>query len=410
MSSFAEATDEPVAGMVADAVTSTPEYDVDLYSDAVLDDPYPHYRALRDLGPAVWLRRNGLWAISRHADVREALFNHTIFSSAEGVAANERTNTVSRGNLLASDPPEHDLLRKLVGAPLTPKAVTELRPVIDAEAERLVERLVARGSFDAVSDLASHLPVTIVSELVGLPEEGRQNMLKWAAATFDQLGGENERTERARPVTQEMRDYCLHVATIDKLKPGSWSARLYEAGQNGTVPAAMCPVLMRDYLGPSLDTTIFATANMIMLFGQNADQWDLLRSEPSLAANAVNEAIRLESPIKGFTRCLTRDHMLGTTMLRRGDRALLLFASANRDERKWPEAEQFDIRRKVSEQVGFGYGIHACAGMHLARLEMQALLQALIPRVRRFTLGEPVAATNNVLRGLRQLPVTIEAT
>jgi cytochrome P450 len=375
----------------------------------VLDDPYPHYAALRELGAAVWLPRNRLWAISRHADVRDALFNHAVFSSAQGVAASERTNAYARGNLLASDPPEHDLLRKVVGAPLTPRAVSELKGTIEPTAEQLIERLVAQQSFDAASDLAAHLPVTIVSELVGLPEQGRQNMLKWAAATFDQLGGENERTVQARPVTQEMRDYVTNVATVDKLKPGSWAARLYEAGANGVVPMTMCPVLMRDYLGPSLDTTIFATASMILLFGQNPEQWDLLRSDPSLVANAVNETVRLESPIRGFTRCLTRDHVVGDVAVRQGDRALLLFASANRDERKWDNPERFDITRKVGEQVGFGYGIHTCAGMHLARLEMQALLRALIPRVRRFHLGTPVYERNNVLRGLKSLPVTIEA-
>jgi len=395
--------------MVSASQSVTIEYDVDLYCDEVLDDPYPHYAALRELGAAVWLPRNRLWAISRHADVRDALFNHAVFSSAQGVAASERTNAYARGNLLASDPPEHDLLRKVVGAPLTPRAVSELKGTIEPTAEQLIERLVAQQSFDAASDLAAHLPVTIVSELVGLPEQGRQNMLKWAAATFDQLGGENERTVQARPVTQEMRDYVTNVATVDKLKPGSWAARLYEAGANGVVPMTMCPVLMRDYLGPSLDTTIFATASMILLFGQNPEQWDLLRSDPSLVANAVNETVRLESPIRGFTRCLTRDHVVGDVAVRQGDRALLLFASANRDERKWDNPERFDITRKVGEQVGFGYGIHTCAGMHLARLEMQALLRALIPRVRRFHLGTPVYERNNVLRGLKSLPVTIEA-
>jgi cytochrome P450 len=395
--------------MVSASQSATIEYDVDLYCDEVLDDPYPHYAALRELGAAVWLPRNRLWAISRHADVRDALFNHAVFSSAQGVAASERTNAYARGNLLASDPPEHDLLRKVVGAPLTPRAVSELKGTIEPTAEQLIERLVAQQSFDAASDLAAHLPVTIVSELVGLPEQGRQNMLKWAAATFDQLGGENERTVQARPVTQEMRDYVTNVATVDKLKPGSWAARLYEAGANGVVPMTMCPVLMRDYLGPSLDTTIFATASMILLFGQNPEQWDLLRSDPSFVANAVNETVRLESPIRGFTRCLTRDHVVGDVAVRQGDRALLLFASANRDERKWDNPERFDITRKVGEQVGFGYGIHTCAGMHLARLEMQALLRALIPRVRRFHLGTPVYERNNVLRGLKSLPVTIEA-
>ena len=101
--------------------------------------------------------------------------------------------------------------------------------------------------------------------------------------------------------------------------------------------------------------------------------------------------------------------MVGDVRLRRGDRTLLLFASANRDERKWDHPERFDITRKNGEHVGFGYGIHTCAGMHLARLEMQALLRALIPRVRRFHLGEAVYARNNVLRGLQSLPVTIDA-
>ena len=385
-----------------------PSYDVDLYSDEVLENPYPHYKTIRNLGAAVWLPKNKLWAIGRHADVRGALFNHAVFSSAKGVAANDRTNQVSPGNLLASDPPQHDLLRSIVGAPLTPKAIAELKNQIETSADKLIERLVAQNSFDVVSDLARHLPMTIVSELVGLPEEGRQNMLKWASATFDLLGGENERAEAARPIAQEMRDYVLQVATPDRLKSGSWSARLYEAGSKGIVPTPLCPVLMRDYLGPSLDTTILATGSLIWLFGRFPKQWDLLRREPSLITNAVNEAVRLESPIRGFTRVLTRDHAVESIILPANSRALILFASANRDERKWDNPETFDIRRRVTEQVGFGYGIYACAGMHLARLEMESLLRALLPRVRRFTLGEPIFIRNNVLQGLRSLPVTIE--
>ena len=271
-----------------------PSYDVDIYSDEVLENPYPHYKAIRDLGAAVWLPKNRLWAIGRHADVRNALFNHAVFSSAQGVAANDQTNQVARGNLLASDPPQHDVLRSVVAAPLMPRAVAELKARLEISADRLIERLVARGSFDVVADLAQHLPVTIISELVGLPEEGRQNMLKWASATFDLLGGENNRAQAARPIVQEMREYALRVATPDKLKPGSWSARLYEAGDRGVVPTALCPVLMRDYLGPSLDTTILATGSMIYLFGRFPEQWELLRSDPSLIANAVNETVRLE--------------------------------------------------------------------------------------------------------------------
>ena len=385
-----------------------PSYDIDIYSDEVLHDPYPHYRALRDLGPAVWLSKNGLWAISRHKDVREALRNHQVFSSAHGVAGNETTNAGSRGNLLASDPPDHDLLRRVVGAPLLPKALSPLRERLEASASRLVDQLVSRGSFDAVTDFAQYLPVTIVSELVGLPEEGRHNMLRWAAATFNLLGGENARSQCARPITQEMREYTL-AATPDKLRPGSWAAMFYEAGEAGVVPKSLCPVLMRDYLGPSLDTTIFATSNLILLFARNPDQWDIVRQDPTLIMNSINECVRLESPIQSFTRCLLSEQDIDGTRLPAGARALVIYASANRDERKWDEPERFDVRRKVSEQVGFGYGIHTCAGMHLARLEMQVLMQALVKRVRRFEIGTPVRAMNNVLRGLEHLPVSVVA-
>jgi cytochrome P450 len=382
-------------------------YDIDVYSDEVLDDPYPHYRTLRELGPAVWLPRNQLWAISRHKDVREALRNHQVFSSAHGVAGNEATNDASRGNLLATDPPQHDLLRRVVGAPLSPKALNPLRERLEASAIALVDRLVGRGSFDAVTDFAQYLPVSIVSELVGLPEEGRHNMLRWAEATFNQLGGENARTVAARPITQEMREYTL-TATPDKLRPGSWAAMLYEAGEQGVIPRTLCPVLMRDYLGPSLDTTIFAISNLILLFGQNPDQWDIVRDDPSLILNAINECVRLESPIQSFTRRLLADHHVDGAQIPKGGRALVMYASANRDERKWDQAERFDVRRKVGEHVGFGHGIHTCAGMHLARMEMQVLILALTKRVRSFEIGVPMRAKNNVLRGLEHLPVKVK--
>ena len=382
-------------------------YDVDLYSDGVLTDPYPHYQALRDAGPAVWLPRHDLWAISRFDGVRHALRNVPVFSSARGVAANDTVNTLSAGTTLASDPPLHEDLRRIVVAPLRSLALADIRPRIEAEAEALVERLVARGSFDAVTDLAQHLPLTIVSDLVGLPEAGRERMLEWAAATFDVLGVLNERGSVALRVVTEMREYVRTEAVPGKLRAGSWAQRIYDAAERGDVELDRCPALMRDYLGPSLDTTIFAIANLMLLFGRNPAQWDILRSDPTLVANAVNESLRLESPIRGFTRFVTRDHDLDGVTLPAGSRALVLYASANRDERKWVDADQFDIRRKTTDQLGFGHGIHICAGMHLARLEMHALLAALVARVRRFDVGRPVYALNNVLRGLASLDVHI---
>lgn len=388
-------------------VAECPVYDLDLYGDDVLRQPYQHYRALRDLGAAVWLPRNGLFAIGRFEDVRAALRNPGLFSSAQGVAANDRVNEMSRGTTLASDAPLHDRLRAIIAAPLLPRSLEQIGPEIRAEARRLVEDLVSRGRFDAVTDLAQHLPLTIVSKLVGLEDYGRGSMLRWASATFNVLGAMNDRGCAAMADVQEMRQYLGGSAIRERLRPGSWGDRIFEAADRGDVEPERCPVLMRDYLGPSLDTTIFATANLILLFGKYPDQWDLVRKDPALIPGAINEALRLESPIRGFTRHLTDQATIGNVTIPKASRVLLLYASANRDERKWQEPERFDVRRRASDQLGFGNGTHMCAGLHLARLEMTALLEVLVEKVRHFDIGEPVLALNNVLRGLASLPVRV---
>lgn len=390
------------------AVSGQPIYDVDLYSDEVLLDPYPHYKALRDLGAVVWLPRNDLHAVARFEDVRAVLRNPAVFSSAQGVAANEHVNTISRGTTLASDAPLHDRLRAIVAAPLMPRALEEIAPAIRTEARRLVDELVARGQFDAVSDLAQHLPLTIVSKLVGLEDYGRSSMLRWAAATFNVLGSMNARACTALKDVQEMRAYLGGDEIRSRLRPGSWGDRVFAAADRGEVEPERCPVLMRDYLGPSLDTTIFATANLVLLFGRHPGQWDLVRSDPALIPNAINEALRLESPVRGFTRHLAADATIGGLTIPRESRVLLLYASANRDERKWQEPERFDVIRRANDHLGFGNGTHMCAGLHLARLEMTALLEVLVEHVASFEIGKPVLALNNVLRGLASLPVRVK--
>ena len=384
-----------------------PTYDVDLYSDEVLRDPYPHYRAIRARGAAVWLPRHDLYAVGRFDDVRAALRNPTVFSSAEGVAANGTVNEMARGTTLASDAPLHDRLRAIIGAPLSPRALEEIGPQIRAEARRLVDDLVEQEQFDAVTDLAQHLPLTIVSKLVGLEDYGRGSMLRWASATFNVLGTMNERGCAAMTDFREMRSYLSVPDMRERLLPGSWGRRIFEAADRGEVEPERCPVLMRDYLGPSLDTTIFATANLILLFGRHPDQWELVRNDPKLIPNAINEALRLESPIRGFTRHAASNAALGDALVPAGSRVLLLYASANRDERKWQDPEKFDVRRRANDHLGFGNGTHMCASLHLARLEMTALLEVLVEKVRSFDIGEPVLALNNVLRGLASLPVRV---
>jgi hypothetical protein len=131
----------------------------------------------------------------------------------------------------------------------------------------------------------------------------------------------------------------------------------------------------------------------------------MILDDPSLIPNAINEAVRIESPIRGFTRYLAADTQVGDTLIPKGGRALMLYASANRDERRWDDPAKFDVKRILTDHVGFGHGIHSCAGMQLARLEIRSIVTAMTRRVKRIEVGAPLLAMNNVLRGYTQLPV-----
>jgi cytochrome P450 len=389
------------------AAASIPFYDADLYSDDALAEPYGHYRALRDLGPVVWLEAHGVYAVARYDEVRTVLADPETFCSGQGVGLNDVLNELGRGTTLMSDGDDHRRLRSVIGRPLTPKALAELRPQAVERATELADRLVERNSFDAVPDLAEVLPTTWVPALLGWPEEGREKLLDWAAATFNGFGPPNERTDGAAPGIVEMAGFAEQVAS-SRLPEGSMAADILEAVARGDLTAGQCPMAIIDYLGPSLDTTISGLGNAIWLFATHPEQWQRLREDPGRAKQAFDEALRLESPITGFTRVTTEAVEIGGVELPAGSRVLVSYASANRDERSWDDPERFDIERPNASHVAFGFGEHACAGMGLARLEATAVLTALAGRVGRFELaGPPVRKLNNVIRAFGSLPVRI---
>jgi cytochrome P450 len=173
------------------------------------------------------------------------------------------------------------------------------------------------------------------------------------------------------------------------------------------MPREKCPVMMLDYVTPSLDTTILGITATIALFARHPDQWAMLRADRSLIPHAINEALRVETSVPQFTRVLTEDHEIDGVPLAAGSRVALLYGSANRDERKYPDPDRFDITRKPSDHLAFGRGEHVCVGMHLARLEMSTLLDRLADRVERFEIVDSEPLLNNGLRGLARLEVTV---
>jgi cytochrome P450 len=388
--------------------TTIPSSDLDLYCDELIREPYEAYRELRGIGPVVWLEASQAWALTRYAEVKAATENWQIFSSAEGVSLTPFTNETLRGTTLASDPPLHDHLRSVVGERLTPRSLRPMRAQIQSIAEDLVTKLLRRGSFDAVTDLARVLPMGIVPAFVGWPDDVHDKLLPWAAAAFDTMGPPNERCKASMGGRRSMFEYAVGLTESRNVVPGSLGAGVLDALDRGDVEPAQCPALLLDYLAPALDTTISAVGSAVWLFGRYPEQWDRIRQDLTIIPNAFNEVLRMESPARAFSRVTTGPVTIAGTTIPAGQRVLLLWASANRDERMFERPEEFDVTRlNANAHVAFGFGVHGCAGQGLARLEGHAILGALATRVARFDIGTPTMAMNNVIRALAALPVTL---
>jgi cytochrome P450 len=215
-------------------------------------------------------------------------------------------------------------------------------------------------------------------------------------------------TVRAASASLQMLRFSRQVVRRRAVLDGSMGHDLLVAADDGKLSYAECPGLMVDYLVPSLDTTISGIASALYLFATHPDQWRALKEEPALIPNAVNEVLRYESPLRAFSRKAARDSEIAGVRIPAGARVLVIYASANRDEREWTEPDRFDIRRDANRQLGFGHGTHACAGQGLARLEMQAMLRALLDRADRIEpAGQPIWALNNVIRCYEYLPLRL---
>jgi cytochrome P450 len=385
-----------------------PTSDVDPYCDEVLADPYPHYAELRAAGDAVYLRRYDAWALPRYSEVRAALDVWETFSAADGVGVNEDLNRQLAGSLpLTTDPPAHDAFQRVLSHSLAPRSLDRLRVDVERHAAELVGRLVRRGSFDAVTDLAAPFVTSIVSDLIGLPAEGRDRLLAWADSGFNNFGPLNDRTVTSMRGTDELFEYASTVAVPGRLAPCGIGAAIYEAAERGELDRDLCPSFMAAYLTTAMLTTVSSIASALWLFARNPDEWRALRDDPSLVPSACNEVLRLESPFHVSSRSVRREHELRDATLPAGSRVLLLFASANRDERKWDDPARFDVRRNPRDHVAFGHGVHSCPGQGLARLEAQSILAALASAVETVEAGEPTWQLNNVVRAPSSLPVSV---
>ncbi|MGE4429423.1 MAG: cytochrome P450 [Sphingobium sp.] len=399
-----DAAGRPAAGV--------PLLDIDPFDAEFLRDPYAAHDALREAGPVVWLRRYGIYASARYAEVSGALHDWRNFLSGRGVGLSDFAREEPwrpPSLLLEADPPLHSRTRGIMAGIVSLPRLKALAPLWREKAAQLVEELMARRRFDAITDMAEIFPLRIFPQAVGLGPQAEDHLLDYAAATFNAFGPRNAIFEASNARAQNAIAWVDTACRRDNLQEDGWGMDIYRAADAGDCTQDEAHRLVRSLLSAGVDTTVNGIGNMIHAFALHPDQWAQLRAAPALKKKAFEEALRWDSTVQTFFRTTGAPADLGGVTLPEGAKILLFLAAANRDPRRWEEPERFDISRQASGHVGFGFGIHQCLGQMVARLEAEAMLDALMPRVARFRLTEePVRRLNNTLHALASLPVEID--
>ncbi|MCY1672055.1 cytochrome P450 [Novosphingobium sp. SL115] len=385
---------------------TVPASSIDLFGDAVLADPWPAYRNLRDSGSAVWLEQTGVWFIGRFADVRRALNDWQVFSSAQGIGFNPVINTAWTEALICQDPPIHTERRKLMMEALSPAALKPVADNISRRADALADRIAERGHFDGVADFAHDLPIGVVMDLIGWPEAVRPALLELASGSWNAAGPANARMQTGLGGLQDMMGLLAGIYDEGRVQPGGFAEKLIAASRDGKITRDTAIGMLAGYVVAAFETTISAMAAGIYLFAQNPAEWDKLRADSGLAMVAANEIVRMETPLQNFARVTTQDAELSDgSVVPAGARVCVSYASANRDERQFSQPDLFDITRREKQNLGFGHGPHGCAGQGLARMELAAVFTALSRRISRIELTDPAErALNNISRSFSRLP------
>jgi 4-methoxybenzoate monooxygenase (O-demethylating) len=402
----------PTAAGTTGSSPQIPSLDVDPFSIEFFENPHPVHEVLREAGPVVRLDKWNIYGVARYAEVHAVLNDPLTFCSSRGVGLSDFAKEKPwrpPSLILEADPPAHTRTRAVLNRVLSPAVMKQIRDGFAAAAEAKVDELLAKGSFDAITDLAEAYPLSVFPDALGLKQEGREHLLPYAGLVFNAFGPPNELRQTAMGRSAPHMAYIQEQCQRDNLAPGGFGACIHARVDAGDITATEAPLLVRSLLSAGLDTTVNGLGAAIYCLARFPDQWTRLRDDPSLARNAFEEAIRFESPVQTFFRTTTRDVNLGGFEVGEGEKILMFLAAANRDPRRWEHPDRYDVTRRTSGHVGFGSGIHMCVGQLVARLEGEVMLAALARKVAAIEITGPAARLfNNTLRGLSSLPVTFK--
>ena len=391
--------------------TQIPHLDLDPFSDAYIDEPYPMHEMVREAGPVVYLPKYDLHVVGRHAEVQGVLTNWESYISSAGVGLanfHHEAPYRPRSLLLEADPPDHTVVRTVVSRIMSPRTIKALRELFEAEAELLFDRLLAMRRIEAVKDLAECFPLKVFPDAVGLESEGRDNLLIYGDMVFNALGPRNDLYERSMARYKPVSSWIMKHCERESLRAGGLGHLIYDAVDAGEITAAQAPMLVRSFLSAGVDTTINGIANVLLTLARHPAEYARLHAEPGLARQTFEEGLRYESIVQTIFRTTSRPVEIDGIAIPGDRKVLTLLGSANRDPRKWQDPNRFDIGRNPVGHVVFGAGIHGCVGQIIARMEGEIVLAALARRVKRVALAAPHERhLNNSLRAMRKLPLEL---
>jgi len=391
----------------------------DLYYDPYVAineaDPYPLYKRMRDEAPLYYNDKHDFYAVTRYEDCERGLVDAKRYISGRGgilelIKANIE---LPPGNLIFEDPPAHDVHRSLLSRVFTPRRVSALEPKIREFCAHSLDPLVGEREFDIIADLGAQMPMKVVGMLFGIPEEDQASVRAGADHQLRTKAGEAMQVDDGATFGSEMFadyiDWRLEHPSDDLMTELLHTEFEDEHGVTRTLTRDEALLYTTVVAGAGNETTTRLIGWFGKVLAENPDQRRELVEDRSLIPNAIEELLRYESPGPQIARYMPEDVDMYDHTVPEGSVMLFIVSAANRDERRWEHADQFDIHRKVSQHLAFGYGIHYCLGAALARLEGRIALDEMLNRFPEWEvdLDRARIAPTSTVRGFETLPVLL---
>ena len=407
--------------MVGEAFAYAGSVEFNPFSDDFYDDPYATYRWLRDESPVYHNEQFGFWALSRYADVVAAHRDWKTFSSEHGLTLDQLTdpNTYVKGtSIIMMDPPDHDRMRKLVSRVFTPRAISALEPMVRSVISDYLAPLEGERTFDLLADFAAPFPVEIISQILGVPKDDRQQIRLWTDEMLHREPNDMQLPQAGMEAGLHQVLYFLDLIKEKRKQPGDdMLTRLTEvevADDDGT----MHHLTDEEIAGfgtllaaAGSETVTKQVGNGVVLFARNPDEWRKVVADRSKMVNASEEVLRYWAPSQYQGRFSHAPSTYRGETIPEGVPVLLLTGAANRDEREYDDPDRFDVDRDIKLGIGLGHGIHACLGAAVARLESRVAFEEIASRWPAYEVDESglrrVHMSN--VAGFSNVPVAVAA-